>query len=549
VLLLETIFSAILLIVAFLRPTLGLKLLSFLEHKFRQLSQRRTLSVVIAGITALLPRLAVLPVLAVPVPAFQDDFSYLLAADTFAHHRVANLPHPMWHHFETFHVLLTPNYASMYPPAQGLLLLTGTALGHPFVGVLLSLAGMSGAICWMLQGWMPPQWALLGAILATIRLTIFTYWGNSYCGGALAAIGGALLLGALPRLMRLPSVKHATIAAIGMVLLANSRPYEGFLLSLAAFACLLSWIITKKPNLRRVVGIAIPALVLLAITVLAMGRYNLKVTGNFGRMPYQVNRAQYGTAPYFIWQKPNHAPIYRHQVMRNFYTNIELAAFVRMRSISGSLRENAFRLVLIWAFYFGPLLTIPFLFFPCVVSDRRIRALLVPGAVVLAGISVVSFFIPHYLATISGVFMGLAVQGLRHLRAWGRREGSPGVFLARAVPLACLISLPVHAMMLGPSSTTSQSGMGLQRARIVSMLNQLPGDHLVFVQYGNGHDALQEWVYNGAEIDGQKIVWARDMGAEENEELIRYYPARRVWIVTPDEEPAQLHEYSRANAP
>ena len=52
-----------------------------------------------------------------------------------------------------------------------------------------------------------------------------------------------------------------------------------------------------------------------------------------------------------------------------------------------------------------------------------------------------------------------------------------------------------------------------ERARIVEQLGRCEGRHLAIVRYGPEHKALDmEWVYNGADIDGAKVVWARDMG-------------------------------------
>jgi len=508
---------------------------------FRAIARRRWLAIAICGLLPVVLRLAILPVLPVPQPAVHDEFAYLLEAQTFSAGRLTNPTHPMWQHFETFHELQQPSYTGKYPPLQGLALAMGKRLfGHPWAGVVLSMGALFAAICWMLQAYLPPAWALLGTLIGIVQFGVLSYWMNSYWGGAVAGIGGSLLLGALARLRSSHRPVHAVVFAIGISILANSRPYEGLVLTLTC-GCILVFYSIRQ----RWFGWLFPVAAVLAVTFGLMAYYNLRVTGSPLTLPYQAYERQYATSSVFVsFQAPAPLPAYRHKIMQDFY-EWDLGVYHQM--MSHPWRCNMYKLRVFFLFFLGRwqliagLVMLPFL-----ITSRRARVPLLIVAVYLIGLGLEKAILPHYLAPITGLILLLLMLGFHLLRLWNTDHKPTGSILFKVAVITLFLQFLAQLPHPGEVDLTGREEFRSARASIIHRLAE-GRFHLVFVHYAPNHDFHQEWVYNEADLDKAHILWAREMNPTEDRKLVDYFHSRDVWVLQPDLPQPILTKYSGPN--
>jgi hypothetical protein len=508
-------------LLAWWKPAFGESIFSKIEESLSRFATRKKLAVfstffAVAGI-----RLAVLPLLPVPIPGIHDEFSYLLMADTFAHGRLSNPTHPMWKSFETFHVNWFPTYSSMYPPAQGLVMAIGQWLGTPWAGVLLSDALMCAAILWMLQAWMPARWALLGGVLAALNLGIASYWMNSYWGGAVAAIGGALVLGSIARIRQRPTVGLALLLGLGVAILANSRPYEGLVFCVPAGMWFLWWLAGKTksrtPLKTRIEKVFVPLAAVMVVTLAFIGYYNWRLTGDALLFPHVLNTRTYHSTPLFLWEhlKPEHT--YNNQQFEDFYNGWEREDYHTTWKDARDVTVEKIARMGVEFFWPSALFLLPAV--PFAFRDRKVRLLVVTFFVCLAGIFSVIWSAPHYAAPLTCVIYALLTQSVRHLHIMKWKARPVGVAMSRAMVVLLVLSTGVNVARRACDPLWWTCTGDPSRVAVLKQLQETPGKHLIVVRYSDDHNIHDEWVYNGADIDRSKVIWARELDPEQNAKL------------------------------
>jgi hypothetical protein len=501
-------------------------------------------------------RLLLLPHHPVPTPDVYDEFSHLLVADTLRHFRLANPPHALSQFFETFFIFQQPTYSSIYSLGQGLILAMGWNLfGLPWGGVLLAAAAFCGLTYWMLRGWTTPGWALAGGILAVIQFGPLSQWANTYWGGAPAAAAGCLVFGSLPRLRQAPSARNGALLGLGLALHLLVRQFESTFLFLAVALFFL-------PELRNVLRsrawlrpAAAAALALAPAALLTLAQ-NKAVTGNWTTLPAQLSRYQYGVPAGMTFQAPPtpHRPLTPQQAGEY---RLQLAFHQGPETLESYLLRLQYR-VRYYRFFFLPPLYLAALAFLARLRQFRYLWVAITLALFALGTNLFPAFQYHYIAAVTCLFILVSVAGLETISRLTIRGQAVGWEAAALILLLCfgqfLFWYGMHladdtAVSLGARQYETWDGLNhrnpARRIFVAGELEQVPGKLLVFVRYQPHHIFQDEWVYNAADIDGARVVWARDLGAEENRKLIQYFPDRVPILLEPDYQPPRLSPYEQ----
>jgi hypothetical protein len=496
-----------------------------LEH----IARRSWRAPVYIFLLALLLRGVLLPTTGIPAPRVHDENSYLLMGDTFAHFRLTNPTPPAWEHFETFHENMVPTYQSKYPVAQGVVLAFGELVfGQPWAGIFLSAALMAAAITWALQAFVPHAWAFLGGVLCVLHLCVVGYWVDSYWGGTVPALGGALALGGAVRLIRSDTTRRAgwyngAAFGVGLAILATSRPFEGLCFSLPLLGTVAWTIAGKRENRGERIRASAVSLGIVALSISAVLFYNWRCTGSPLQMPYDIYQQRYGTTPLFLWGSPHAFPSYNHRLIANFYEEWAYSFYRETRTWQGILISQFIRDVQLWAFLVQLSLTIPLAIGIAIsLMKKRFRIILWCALGTFIAYSAALFYQPHYFAPATVTVYALVVIGTWKL--WS--NGSPGLHALAGT--LCLLAV-VFALIEASDTVYIEPPEATLRQLVTEWVGSVPGKHLVLVQYAGTHQANHELVFNQADFSSAKILWAREMSPRDDAELCVAYPDRKFW--------------------
>jgi len=393
------------------------------------------------------------------------------------------------------------------------------------------------------------------SVLFALYLRPGMYWTNSYWGGSLAASGGALVLLSIGISRERQSPLSGALFASGILLLFWTRPFEGGVFTLTI-------LIVFARQIWRARSLA--ALLAATCVFVAGGVFtccdNRAVTGSPFQLPHLLHDRQYATVP-ALWILPMRPePTYAHPRLasQNGINGWEATQYIHHGSFLRAL----------WTGFTDTLATLerPLLLalaftilLPFAWRDRIFQKMTLVIVACLFVISLETFHFEHYAAPLwAPIALAIAVWAERVVsveRAYSLRTGKKP--LALILVLAALYEPVILQIVIqtpqlwrngvwipGADKPDSQylNNWSNYRSTLIKQLSSADRPQLVIVRYPSPDwNVGNEWVYNGADIDHQRVIFAHDLGAEEDKALLQYYHDRTALLLTFDRDTGYEH--------
>jgi hypothetical protein len=495
-----------------------------------------------------------------PVPRMHDDFSNLLVAETLLQGRVCNPTPPAFESMESFHIVMTPHYASKFPIGPGAMLALGALIfGTTVAGLWLSASMATACVTWMLLSRFSPKWTFVIGMLLALHPSLQNGWAQEFTHGWLPLSGVALVMGGVLRtrsnvLERCGTYKSAIAIGIGSVLVLYARPFDAGIICGLLIVSLVPKLVSQRWHQK----VSFWRMAMISIGVVGSGlvgqaAINASITGRMTQLPYQLHEEQYGVAPLFVWSRPHEPSIgHRFAELETYHRGCSLQSWEQAASPMGYcklFRDRVSNLFLHWG---GLLCLLPFSVLLISKERRRYSWMWLIVIATLLIINCIPWVMPAYTAGLIPIAILLSSLGVRGFTRWYAKcllmnqdkFDNQGVHRLKSfrrrirlgalglIGLSQITAFAITSYARSTYQTGWESNWADQRTALNDRLQRIPGKHLVLVQYGTGHDVQEEWVYNSADIMNAPVLWARYGNDEMNELLRRSYGERQAWLLS-----------------
>ncbi len=477
-----------------------------------------------------------------PLPALHDEYGYLFLGETFARGRLTNDPPPGPPEFyATFHEFITPRYIAKFPPGQGMALALGILLGHPIIGIWLVNGLWAIALAWMLRAVAPPLWANGGALAAVIGYGAMTYWGYSYWGGSVLALGGALTFGGALRLWQREGnpITAAAWAGVGCAIMALTRPLDGFIFALFP-AGMIAWTLwrDRAGMLKRMLAFGLPV----AVGVMLMLGYNIATTGSLWLFAHRLyDQTQVPGLALFVWEKPAPdppgLPDFLARYERIFGGNMGADPLTWAQYLANLKRFSLAQFDFLFPIWIWPLLALG-LATAYAARDGPARLALLSLLFITFPLLTLRFYgFAHYAAAWTAPALLLIVRGAQQRKIlWS------GFGAASQYPFwICALILSVWPLLATANEITRGYPQWLSfpwvydreevREDLADLAQQTGHPQMAIVVYAPNHDPHAEWVFNSPDPLEQDVLWIRAQGPARVPELAKLFPHHDEWLV------------------